>query len=74
MSRVGARRRAGRLRRAGALRRAGVVIPNLSHAFSSIAECGANFIAEFIESGSADRIDVSCTSRVALPPFALSAR
>jgi pimeloyl-ACP methyl ester carboxylesterase len=51
-----------------------VVIPNLSHAFSSIAECGANFIAEFIEAGSADRIDVSCASRVALPPFALSAR
>lgn len=51
-----------------------VVIPNLSHSFSSIAECGADFIAEFISAGSADRLDLSCTDRVRLPPFAAPTR
>lgn len=51
-----------------------VVIPNLSHGFSSINECGANFIAEFINKASTKGIDFSCKDRVRLPPFVLSAR
>lgn len=51
-----------------------VIIPNLSHGFSSISECGATFIAEFIEKASAGGIDFSCTDRVRLPPFVLAAR
>lgn len=50
-----------------------VVIPNLSHGFSSIMECGATFIAAFIAAGSVDGLDVSCKDRVQLPPFALPA-
>jgi pimeloyl-ACP methyl ester carboxylesterase len=50
-----------------------VVIGNLSHGFSSIAECGANFIAPFIARASASRIDFSCKDRVELPPFVLAA-
>lgn len=46
-----------------------VVIPNLSHGFSSINECGAKFIAEFIEKASPGGIDFSCKDRVSLPPF-----
>lgn len=49
-----------------------VVIPNLSHGFSSINECGARFIAEFIDKASAAGIDFSCKDRVRLPPFVLS--
>ncbi len=49
-----------------------VVIPNLSHGFSSINECGAKFIAEFIEKASAGGIDFSCKDRVRLPPFPLT--
>lgn len=49
-----------------------VVIPNLSHGFSSISECGAKFIAEFIEKASANGIDFSCKDRVRLPPFVLA--
>lgn len=49
-----------------------VVIPNLSHGFSSINECGAKFIAEFIAKGSANGIDFSCKDRVKLPPFVLA--
>lgn len=48
-----------------------VVIPNLSHGFSSIAECGAGFMTEFIERASMDGVDVSCKDRVKLPPFEL---
>ena len=51
-----------------------VVIPNLSHGFSSINECGAKFMAEFIVKGSAAGIDFSCKDRVRLPSFILSAR
>jgi pimeloyl-ACP methyl ester carboxylesterase len=51
-----------------------VVIPNLSHGFSSITECGANFITAFIEAGSAEDVDVSCKDRVRLPPFAVPSR
>jgi pimeloyl-ACP methyl ester carboxylesterase len=49
-----------------------IVIANLSHGFSSIAECGADFIAAFIAAGSPDGVDVSCKDRVHLPPFALT--
>jgi pimeloyl-ACP methyl ester carboxylesterase len=48
-----------------------VVIPNLSHGFSSIAQCGADFIAAFITAASADGVDFSCKDRVRLPPFVL---
>ena len=48
-----------------------VVIPNLSHSFSSIMECGATFIAAFIEAASAAEVDFSCKDHVDLPPFAL---
>jgi pimeloyl-ACP methyl ester carboxylesterase len=48
-----------------------IVIPNLSHGFSSINECGAKFMAEFIEKASANGIDFSCKDRVKLPPFTL---
>jgi pimeloyl-ACP methyl ester carboxylesterase len=48
-----------------------VVIPNLSHGFSSIAECGANFIAAFVAAASADGVDFSCKDHVQLPPFVL---
>lgn len=51
-----------------------VIIPNLSHGFSSINECGARFMAEFIDKGSAKGIDFSCKDRVRLPPFVLSTR
>jgi hypothetical protein len=51
-----------------------VVIPNLSHSFSSVAECGANFIAAFLAKASADGVDFSCKDRVQLPPFLLSPR
>jgi pimeloyl-ACP methyl ester carboxylesterase len=51
-----------------------VVIPNLSHGFSSVSECGAGFIAEFIASASAHGVDFSCKDRVKLPPFALGAK
>jgi pimeloyl-ACP methyl ester carboxylesterase len=49
-----------------------IVIPNLSHGFSSINECGAKFIAEFIDKATADGIDFSCKDRVRLPPFTLA--
>lgn len=48
-----------------------VEIPNLSHGFSSVATCGAGFIAAFIAAGSEDGVDFSCKDRVKLPPFAL---
>ncbi|MBA3671203.1 MAG: alpha/beta fold hydrolase [Gemmatimonadaceae bacterium] len=51
-----------------------VVIPNLSHGFSSIAVCGASFIAAFIDNASADRVDMSCKDHVKLPPFVLPDR
>jgi pimeloyl-ACP methyl ester carboxylesterase len=51
-----------------------VVIPNLSHGFSSVMECGANFMAAFIAAGSAEGVDFSCKDRVRLPPFALGTR
>ena len=47
-----------------------VVIPALSHGFSSLRECGAGFIAAFIERASMEGVDVSCRDRVRLPPFA----
>lgn len=50
-----------------------VVIANLSHGFSSINECGAKFMAEFIVKGSAEGIDFSCKDRVRLPPFVMTA-
>jgi pimeloyl-ACP methyl ester carboxylesterase len=46
-----------------------VVIPNLSHGFSSVSECGADFIADFIAAASAQDVDFSCKDRVQLPPF-----
>jgi hypothetical protein len=46
-----------------------IVIPNLSHAFSSMAECGSEFVARFIEAGSMAGVDVSCKDRVKLPAF-----
>jgi len=51
-----------------------VVIPNLSHGFSSINECGAKFMSEFIDKATANGIDFSCKDRVKLPPFVLPAR
>jgi pimeloyl-ACP methyl ester carboxylesterase len=51
-----------------------VVIPNLSHGFSSISECGANFIAAFISAASPRGVDFSCKDRVRLPRFALGAQ
>jgi len=51
-----------------------VIIPNLSHGFSSINECGAKFMAEFIDQASAKGIDFTCKDRVKLPPFVLPAR
>ena len=50
-----------------------VVIPNLSHGFSSIRECGAGFVTAFVEQGSAEGIDFSCKDRVRLPAFPLPA-
>ncbi len=51
-----------------------VVIPNLSHGFSSIRECGANFIATFIATKSVHSTDFSCKDRVQLRPFVLGAQ
>jgi pimeloyl-ACP methyl ester carboxylesterase len=51
-----------------------VVIPNLSHGFSSVSECGAAFIAAFIAAASAQGVDFSCKDRVQLPPFAIGAQ
>ncbi len=51
-----------------------VLIPNLSHGFSSINECGAKFMADFIDKASARDIDFSCKDRVRLPSFVLSTR
>jgi pimeloyl-ACP methyl ester carboxylesterase len=51
-----------------------VIIPNVSHGFSSINECGAKFMAEFIDKASADGIDFTCKDRVRLPPFVLPVR
>ena len=48
-----------------------VVIPNLSHGFSSIDECGSAFMAQFIEQASMEGVDVSCKDRLKLPPFPL---
>jgi len=48
-----------------------VVIPNLSHGFSSVAQCGSAFMAAFIAAGSAEGLDVSCKDQVRLPPFVL---
>jgi pimeloyl-ACP methyl ester carboxylesterase len=50
-------------------RAAHVVIPNLSHGFSSIRECGGAFITTFLTAASAEGIDFSCKDRVRLPPF-----
>ena len=47
-----------------------VVIPNLSHGFSSVSECGADFIA----AASAQGVDFPCRDRVQLPPFVLVAQ
>ena len=51
-----------------------VVIPNLSHGFSSVSECGVAFIADFIAAASAQGVDFSCKDRVQLPPFVLVAQ
>jgi hypothetical protein len=51
-----------------------VVIPNLSHGFSSVSECGGAFIAAFIAAASAQGVDFSCKERVQLPPFAIGAQ
>lgn len=48
-----------------------VVIPNLSHGFSSVATCGGAFMAVFIAKGTADGLDVSCKDTLKLPPFVL---
>jgi TAP-like protein len=48
-----------------------VVIPNLSHGFSRITDCGANFIATFIATSSMQGVDISCKDRIQLPPFVL---
>jgi pimeloyl-ACP methyl ester carboxylesterase len=50
-----------------------IVIPNLSHGFSSVRECGGTFVAQFIAQGSAEGIDFSCKDRIALPPFPVPA-
>ena len=46
----------------------------MSHGFSSVSECGANFIAAFIDAASAQKVDFSCKDRVQLPPFVLGAQ
>ena len=48
-----------------------VVIPSVAHGFSSIRECGADFIAAFIARASAEGVDFSCATTTPLPPFAL---
>ena len=51
-----------------------VVITNVSHAFTSIAECGANFITPFIETASAAGLDFSCKDNVRIPRFVFTAQ
>jgi pimeloyl-ACP methyl ester carboxylesterase len=46
-----------------------IVLPLVAHNFSSIRECGAQFIADFLERGSARGLDVSCSAQIRLPPF-----
>jgi pimeloyl-ACP methyl ester carboxylesterase len=47
-----------------------VILPLVAHSFSSVATCGAQFVADFIERASARDLDLSCLSQIRLPPFA----
>ena len=47
-----------------------VILPLVAHNFSSVASCGAQFVADFIERASARDLDLSCLSQIRLPPFA----
>ncbi len=47
-----------------------VVLPLVAHNFSSVATCGAQFVAAFLEKASVRDLDLSCTSAIRLPPFA----
>jgi len=47
-----------------------VILPLVAHSFSSVATCGAQFVADFIERASTRDLDLSCLSQIRLPPFA----
>ena len=47
-----------------------VILPLVAHNFSSVATCGAQFVADFIERASTRDLDLSCLSQIRLPPFA----
>lgn len=47
-----------------------IVLPLVAHNFSSVASCGSQFVADFIERASGRDLDLSCTSAIRLPPFA----
>jgi pimeloyl-ACP methyl ester carboxylesterase len=48
-----------------------VALPATGHGVAA-TPCGARLVAEFLERGSADDLDVSCARSVARPPFALT--
>jgi pimeloyl-ACP methyl ester carboxylesterase len=45
-----------------------VVIPNATH---NSYECVENLVAEFIDKGSAEGLDVSCVEKIKRPPFTI---
>ena len=45
-----------------------VVIPNATH---NSYECVENLVAEFIDKGTADRLDASCVEKIKRPPFTI---
>lgn len=51
-----------------------VLVSNNGHAFGSLGQCGRQLIAEFIEAGSAARLDASCATRIPALPFVIDKR
>jgi pimeloyl-ACP methyl ester carboxylesterase len=46
-----------------------VELPSVAHNFSSAADCGAGFMAEFFERGTALGLDLSCATHIRPPRF-----
>jgi pimeloyl-ACP methyl ester carboxylesterase len=51
-----------------------VVVANNGHSFGSLGGCGQQLIAEFIDAGTAEKLDVTCASRIPAVPFEIETR
>jgi pimeloyl-ACP methyl ester carboxylesterase len=49
-----------------------VVLRGVSHGWSNVARCGADFVAAFVRQASVRDLDVSCGATSSAPPFTIS--